>query len=56
MKRVILELDDNYADVISITAIGVKSGTNITSVVYDIREKDYITLQLIDGKAHWEQK
>lgn len=55
MKRVIIDLDDNYASVLSLTAIGLKNGTNITTTCIDLRDTTHIILNKDENdKMHWE--
>ncbi len=51
MKRLLIELDDNYANAITITAIGGGLGnTNISTVGADLRKTDKIIIDE-NGKA-----
>jgi hypothetical protein len=56
MKRIIIDLDDDYATVLSLTAIGLKSGTNITTTCVDLRTTEHIVLNKDnDGNMSWEK-
>lgn len=49
--KVILEIDDKYATVLSITAVGVNcGGTDVSTWAVDITKHNHITL---DENAHW---
>mgnify|MGYP003295128188 CR=1 FL=1 len=49
--KVILEIDDKYAGVLSITAVGVCGfDTNVSTYAVDITKHNYIT---VDKNAHW---
>lgn len=49
--KVILEIDDKYATVLSITAVGVNVGcTDVSTWAVDITKHNHITL---DENAHW---
>ena len=49
--KVILEIDDKYASVLSITAIGVNDGgTFVRTGAVDITKYNHIT---VDENAHW---
>lgn len=51
MKKIILEIDSGYDDVISLTAIGVKPGmTNVSTGAYKIEDGDCITVGA-DGRS-----
>lgn len=49
--KVILEIDDKYATVLSITAVGVNgNSTDVSTWAVDITKHNHITL---DENAHW---
>ena len=62
MKKITIELDDRYADVLAITAIGHcdRFGQNISTRLLDIEGRDYIECRLVcaDGdveRPEWEK-
>lgn len=52
MKRVILDIDEKYATVLSITVIGCNNGVDVAPRAVDITKYDHIT---IDENANWEE-
>lgn len=55
MKRIILDIDDKYGSVLSLTAIGVSKETNIANTCINIQNINHIILsQNEDGKMNWE--
>lgn len=45
MKRVIFEIDDNYGDILSVTAIGlVLNGVNVSTYAVDLKSCERITI------------
>ena len=49
--KVILEIDDKYASILSITAVGANYGsTDVSGWVVDITKYNHIT---VDENAHW---
>lgn len=51
MKRVIIDIDDRYASVLSVTAIGGRySGMDILTHAIDLNECDHIAIKH-DGKV-----
>lgn len=55
MKKIIIELDDEFADILTLTVIGTGIETNVSSCAFDIREKTNLKLNVIDGFPRWEQ-
>lgn len=56
MKRIVLELDDNHADILSVTAIGVGGTTKVATSSFDIREITTISLETDGDDLIWHQK
>ena len=45
MKKVTLFIDDNYSDVITVTAVGVRGNiTNVTVSAHEINNGDFIEI------------
>ena len=54
MKKVTIEIDDKYGDVISVTAIGVRAGeTTVSGYTFNLEKGTYLS---VDSNAHWEQR
>lgn len=51
MKKITFEIDDKYATILSVTAIGCHIGVDVATWAVDITKYDHITL---DKNAHWE--
>ena len=54
MKTIIIDLPDDYADAISVTAIGIITGitTNVTTHAFDLKKGTYLSN---DGNG-WKQE
>ena len=49
MKRIILNIDDNYSDVITVTAVGVRGNiTNVNVSAHEINDGDLINIPAHD--------
>ena len=49
MKKITIELDDRYADVLAITAIGHGGGfdQNVNNVLVNVQGRDYTNVRLV---------
>ena len=53
MKRVILIIDDDYSDIISITAVATRgSVTNVNITAHEINDGDVIHIPVKEGEQY----